>query len=161
MQSWATLIGSAPAAAPTSVSAGTTLAFSLADGVAQRDPIFFDIDASGAVTLSPEAMLAADRRDPAAGSGAASGERDFCLPQSCIGSELIPFAAGSAAFEFGSFITNTIAAARFIYASGASGSHDDLGYGGLGAMAIGNFALAGVGLVGLALTRRRDYIPPG
>jgi hypothetical protein len=75
--------------------------------------------------------------------------------------EPLPFAVGTAAFEFGNFISNAIAAASFISDS-RSGEHiAPSGPGTLGMIGIGNFALLAAGLIGVGLTRRRDYIPPG
>jgi len=140
--------------------AGTTISVAPGDSASRGGRVLLDTDVSGGVTLWPITPFApspnlADttggRRDVAAGN-------DNCDPGCATAPGRLPFAVGTAAFQVGSFIGDAVAAANYILTTRDTASG---GYGTLGMVGMGNFALVAIALIGFGLTRRRDHIPPG
>jgi hypothetical protein len=140
--------------------------------------VFLDTDSVGGVTLLPITTVATapatgddDRGEGWRGEGwqarqtvAADAGADACEVAICtISVDQVPFALGTAAFAVGSFISDAVAAVDYAFrpVGQASGDTASGGYGPLGMVGMGNIALLAIGLIGLALTRRRDHIPPG
>jgi hypothetical protein len=164
LQSRAGVIHTAATTAPVSVDTRATfdpaveaVSVALTSGASRHGRVFLDTDIAGGVTLVPITTIEAvvTPIDEARASGPQNANSD------CCGAAIVeqgPFAIGTAAFQVESFISNAVTASHYIYGGYGlpSGSYTTLGMVGMG-----NFALVAAGLIGLGLTRRRDYIPPG
>jgi len=166
VQPRASLIQTAAWIVPTNAAVETavdTPMVALAGGGSLVDLVFLNTDIAGGVTLLPATMFApsvpAEVASRAERRAIADNRR--CDTTDCAAAEPMPFAVGTAAFQVESFIDNAVAAARFISDSHGGTDLAPGAYTTLGMVGIGNFALVAAGLIGLGLTRRRDYIPPG
>ncbi len=162
IQSASWTAASTPPVEASSDAADPTLSIALTNDGSRRDAVFANTDISGGVMLIPTRMfalsgfVAAER--PAA-HGAIEDEKDC---DSCAAVDPVLFGVGTAAFEFGSFVSAAMTAARFVYDSARRlAISPQPNYRTLGMVGMGNVALVAAGLIGLALTRRRDYTPPG
>ena len=151
---------------------GTTmLSVPVSNDGAAGSGVFLDTDSVGGVTLLPITTVATAPAtgDDDHGEGwqarqTVAADADACEVAICtISVDQVPFALGTAAFAVGSFISDAVAAVDYAFrpVGQASGDTASAGYGPFGMVGMGNIALLAVGLIGLALTRRRDHIPPG
>jgi hypothetical protein len=164
IQSAAWTVATAPAVNAPAVNASVeptdpAPSIALTNGDSRGDGVFVNIDSAGGVALFPATMFSPTSpvRSAAQVEHSAIADDRGCDSANCATVDLIPLSAGTAAFQFESFIGNAVSALRFVFDSRAGGDS----YASLGMVGIGNFALVAAGLIGLSLTRRRDYTPPG